>query len=57
VEKERNYLVDIIFHSFIRMPKSTLQWLENGFEEISEDILTKKEKIFCYSKISLSKSY
>ena len=43
-EKLRNYILDIVFASFVRLKQHTLQWLEIGLQGVEETILNPTEK-------------
>jgi hypothetical protein len=43
-ETERNYMMDIIFTSFVRLRDLTLGWIIESLKEIGEDIMTNPDK-------------
>jgi len=40
----RNYILDVVFISFIKLKEHTLVWLESAFQSLPEVILTQNEK-------------
>ena len=43
-QKLKDYICDVIFASFTRMKKQTIEWIEEAFEEDSENVLSESEK-------------
>ena len=43
-EKEKNYIYDVIFTSFTRMKKQTIEWIQEAFGKDSEKVLSKSGK-------------
>ena len=55
-EQEREYIIDIIFNSYVRIKDLILQWLQQAFELIPKDILTVTEKNELIKKLSKLKT-
>ena len=43
-QKQKDYICDVIFASFTRMKKQTIEWIREAFEQDSEEVLSESEK-------------